>query len=342
MAQVRLVDAIIPEVYTSYTAVDIPELTAFYTSGVIVRDALLDEKANSGGLMVHVPFWNDIDPTDEPEYSNDNPSDLATPDKIDSGQMIARTAQMNKSFSAMDLVSELAGSNPMQRIRNRFGTYWVRQWQRRLVAACVGVAANNVASNSSDMTVDVSIQDGNAATEANVFSRSNFVNAAFTLGDHVDSIRAIAVHSIIYKRMTDNDDIEFIPDSKGMLTVPTYLGRPVIVDDGMPVVAGTTSGFRYTSILFGAAAVGYGVGSPLVPAETDRIVLAGKGGGQEVIIERKTWLIHPAGHTWNEPVSPATLGGGQSPNLADLRLAARWTRVVPRKNLSLAFLITNG
>lgn len=339
MATVRLTDAIIPEVYTSYTAVDTPELTAFYSSGVIVRNELLDEKANSGGLTVHIPFWNDIDPNDEPSYSTDDPAVSTTPDKIGSGQMIARTAQMNKSFQAADLVSELAGSNPMQRIRNRFGTYWVRQWQRRLIAVTVGVAAANVANDSSDMVVNIAIEDGNAATSANVFSRAAFVNAAFTLGDHVDSIRAIAVHSMVYKRMTDNDDIEFIPDSSGQLTIPTYMGRPVIVDDGMSVVAGTTSGFKYTSVLFGAAAVGYGVGSPMVPMETDRDILAGNGGGIETIIERKTWLIHPAGHRWNEPVS---LTGGQSPNLADLKVAARWTRVVPRKNLSLAFLITNG
>lgn len=338
MATVQLVDAIIPEVYTSYTAVDTPELTAFFQSGVIVRDELLDQTANTGGETVNIPFWNDIDPTDEPEYSNDDPADMATPDKITSGKMIARTAQMNKSFSAMDLVSELAGSNPMQRIRNRFGTYWTRQWQRRLVATAVGVAAANVANNSSDMVINIAIEDGNSATAANVFSRAAFVNAAFTMGDHVDTIRAIAVHSIVYKRMTDNDDIEFIPDSEGRLTIPTYMGRPVIVDDGMPVVAGSTSGFKYTSVLFGAAAFGYGEGSPLVPVETDRIVLAGNGGGQEVIIERKTWLIHPGGHRWNE----GTLDGGQSPALSDLRKAARWTRVVPRKNLSLAFLITNG
>jgi len=342
MATVRIVDAIIPEVYTSYTAVDTPELTAFYQSGVIVRDALLDEKANSGGLEVNIPFWNDIDPDDEPNYSTDDPAVLGVPDKIDSGVMSARTAQMNKSFQAADLVSELAGSNPMQRIRNRFGTYWTRHWQRRLVACCVGVAAANVANNSGDMVVNIAIEDGNAATSANVFSRAAFTNAAFTLGDHVDSIRAIAVHSMVYKRMTDNDDIEFIPDSAGKLTVPVYMGRPVIVDDSMPVAAGSTSGFKYTSVLFGTAAIGFGTGSPLVPVETDRISQGGNGGGVETLIERKTWLIHPGGHKWNEPISPSVLSGGQSPNLADLRTAARWTRVVPRKNLSLAFLITNG
>lgn len=340
MSLVRLTDAIIPEVYTSYTAVDIPELTAFFQSGAVVANPLLDGLANNGGLQVHIPFWNDIDPTVEPNFSNDNPATLSVPAKINSGQMIARTAQMNKSFSAADLVSELAGSNPMQRIRNRFGTYWTRQWQRRVLAACVGVAASNVATGGSDMVIDVSIADGNAAGAANVFSRQNFVNAAFTLGDHVDVIQAIAVHSMVYMRMTNNDDIEFIPDSKGQLTIPTYMGKLVIVDDGMPVVAAATSGFKYTSILFGGAAVGFGNGTPLVPAETFRRPDQGNGGGVEEIYERKTWLVHPGGFKWNEP--GGGLGGGQSPNLADLKLAANWTRVVPRKNVPIAFLVTNG
>ena len=338
MSLVQLSDAIIPEVYTSYTAVDTPELTAFFMSGAVIRNPLIDQFANSGGKMIHIPFWNDIDPNVEPNYSSDDPAQLSTPGKINSGEQVSRIAYLNKSMSAADLVSELAGSDPMQRIRNRFGTYWVRQWQRRVLATAVGLWLENVANDSGDMVIDISIQDGNNAGAGNVFNRSAFVDAAFTMGDLADTVRAIAVHSIVYKRMTDNDDIEFIPDSKGQLTIPTYLGRTVIVDDGMPVIAGTTSGFRYVSILFGAAAVGYGEGNPRVPAEIFRHPDQGNGGGVETLYERKTWIVHPGGYKWNE----ATLDGGVSPALSDLRKPARWTRVVPRKNVPLAFLITNG
>ncbi len=337
MTTVRLSDAVIPEVYDSYRTDNIPERTAFFQSGAAVRNDLLDQHAAGPNKLAHVPFWKDIDPSLEPNYGNDDPDEHSTPNKIGSGQFQTRTSYLNQSFSDMDLVAPLAGSDPMQHIRNRFGTYWQRQWQRRTIAALVGVAASNVANNGGDMVHDVSIADGNAATAANLFSREAFVDAAFTLGDMVEAITAIAVHSVVYKRMTENDDIEFIPDSQGQLTVPTYMGRRIIVDDGLPVVAGATSGFVYTTILLGGAAIGYGEATPPVPSAVTRDETAGNGQGQEVIFERKTWLIHPFGFNWTE-----TTVSKFSPTLANMRLAANWTRVTARKNVPLAFLKTNG
>lgn len=339
MALVRLSDAVISEVYASYTTDNNPERTLFFRSGAVVRNAMLDDEAKSKGKKGHVPFWKDIDPNIEPNYSTDDPAQLSTPQKIGSGEFQYRKAYMNQSFSDADLVVELAGSNPMQHIKNRFGTYWQRQWQRRCVAALVGVAASNVTNNAGDMVYDISIADGNAATAANLFSRTAFVNAAFTMGDRAEDILAIAVHSMVYKRMINNEDIDFIPDSQGKLTIPTYMGRAVLVDDGLPVAAGATSGFVYTSILYGAAALGYGEGSPDVPAELDRKPDQGNGGGVEIIYERQTWLIHPFGFNWTDTsvTAPAV-----TPTLADLRKAANWTRVTDRKNVPVAFLKTNG
>jgi hypothetical protein len=336
MALVQLSDAIIPEVYESYTAVDNPELTAFYESGVVVQSDLINALAD-GGKTVHVPFWNDIDPTVEPNYSSDDPNTSATPEKITAAEMIARNAYMNKAFSAADLVSELAGSDPMQRIRNRFGRYWTRQWQRRIIAMFKGILADNIANDSSDMVVDASIADGDNATSDNVFNRKLFTSAVFTLGDAFNTLSAIAVHSVVYKRMVDNDDIEFIKDSAGTVIMALYMGHRVIVDDSMPVVAGGTSGFVYTSILFGGGAVGYGDGNPRVPVEVFRNPAQGNGGGVEQLWERKTYLLHPFGYKWTE-----TTVTGNSPTLANLALAANWDRVVVRKNLPFAFIKTNG
>lgn len=344
MAHVQLTDVVIPEVYASYQTNDDPELTAFFESGVAIRSALLDQIANGPGSIIHVPFWNDIDPDDEPNYSDDT-SNEATPDKIDAGEQIARVAYLNKGLSSADLIVELAGSEPMQRIRNRFGTYWTRQWQRRVIASLQGVLADNIANDSSDMVEDISIADGNAATAANVWSRTAFTEAAFTLGDRFESTSAISVHSIVYKRMLDNNDIEFIQPSTGSFQIPTFMGRRVIIDDSLPVVAGATSGFRYTSILFQGGAVGFGSGSPKVPVEVDRKPAGGNGGGLEVLWERKTWLAHPFGFAFTSTTlngGSATDPMGKSATLADLRLAANWNRVVPRKNVPLAFLITNG
>jgi len=344
MASVMLSDVIIPAVYLSYTAVDSPELTAFFQSGAAVRNPALDQAFGNGGNIAVLPFWQDLDSTIEPNYSTDNPADVAVPNKVVAGTMITRIAQMNQGYSAADLVAELAGSNPMQRIRNRFGTYWMRQWQRRIIAATRGILADNIANDAADMVNTIALETTVGVTAANLFSRQAFTGAAFTLGDHFGELVAIAVHSIVYKRMVDNDDIAFerpagtdpnVPIMQG--AVPYFLGKRVIIDDNMPVVAGTTSGFKYISALFGAGAIGYGEGSPLIPVEIYRRPDEGNGGGVEQLWERKSWIIHPFGYQFT-----SASVAGQSPTLAEMALAANWDRVVVRKNVPLAFLVTNG
>jgi hypothetical protein len=345
MASVLLSNVIIPAVYMSYSAVDSPELTAFFESGAAVRNAVLDNAFKAGGTTVHMPFWKDLDATIEPNYSTDDPSDVATPEDIVADEMLARVANMNHGFSAADLVAELAGSNPMQRIRNRFGTYWTRQWQRRLLATVRGVLADNIANDGGDMVNSIALETVVGVTAANLFSRAAFTGAAFTLGDHFEHIVAIAVHSIIYKRMVDNDDITFLRPSEGDPNIPIsaggnipyFLGKRVVVDDSMPVVAGNTSGYKYISALFGEGVIGYGENLPLVPVEVYRRPDQGNGGGVEQLWERKSMVIQPFGYKF---LSASV--AGQSPTLAECALAANWDRVVERKNIPLSFLITNG
>lgn len=351
MALVQLADAIIPAVYQSYGAVNSPELTAFVQSGVAVNDELINANATEGGKTVNLPFWKDLDPTIEPNYSSDDPNTNSGTQKIGTGLMVARVAQMNQSWSAADLVKELAGSNPMERIKACTDRYWARQFQTRCLAATVGIFLANVAGNvdasgaATDMISDISTQDGVNATDANLFSRKAFTSAVFTLGDHFGDIVAIAVHSLVYKRMLDNDDITFVPPATpdpllplSKQGIPMFLEKRVIIDDQMPILAGGVSGFRFVSVLFGSAFIGYGIGNPLVPVETFRLPSGGNGGGIEQLYERKTWVVHALGHKWNE----VTVTNGISPSLADLKLAVNWTRVIQRKNTPVAFLVTNG
>jgi hypothetical protein len=337
MAVTRLSDAFVHDVYASYSALNGPETSAFYAAGIISSSPVMDEIARSGGKNATVPFWNDLDPTVEPNYSNDDPSDLATANAVTSGTMVGRKAWLNQGYGDMDLVQELAGSSPMQQIRNRFGDYWTRQLERRVINASLGILADNVANDGSDMTIDIS---GLSGTDA-VFGSDAFIDAAYTAGDRADMFTAIAVHSQIMARMIKNDEIVYIPDSKGALTIATYKGRVVVADDLMPVTGGV-----YTSILYGRGAFAFGTfdgsafaigeGVPRVAFELWRDPHAGNGGGLEEIWERKTWLIHPFGFTFIEA------GGGAltefSPTLANLRAAAKWDRVVFRKAVPMAFI----
>jgi hypothetical protein len=86
------------------------------------------------------------------------------------------------------------------------------------------VLANNIANNAGDMVQSVALETTVGVTAANLFSRANFTAAVFTLGDHFGVIKAIAVHSVVFKRMVDNDDITF--------------ERPSQVDPNIPISAG--------------------------------------------------------------------------------------------------------
>lgn len=334
MALTQLSDVIIPEVYQTYTAVNSPEKTAFFNAGVVTQNAGLNAKANEGGETLNVPFWKDLDATVAPNLSDDT-TNTATPQKVTTGKQIARVAYLNQGFSSADLTGEIAGSDPIQQVRNRFGTYWMRQWQRRLIASTNGILADNVANDSSDMVVDVAAEIVGSQTADTRFNRDVFTEAAYTMGDMATDLTAMSVHSAVMQQMVKNDDIVYIPDSMGNLTIPTYMGLRVIVDDGMTVTAGTTSGFKYTSVLFGAGAFGYGEGTAKTPVALEREEAQGNGGGVETLWERNTWLLHPFGF------ASGTAPAATSYTLAELAAAASWDRVVERKNVPLAYLITN-
>jgi hypothetical protein len=336
MATVQLADIIDVKVFQDLPAVNSPEKTAFFESGIVTRNALLDSIATAAGKTAELPFWKDIDQTVAPNISTDNPGTLATPDKVVQGEQISRKAFLNKGLSASDLASELAlGPRAMEHIRSRVDRYWTRQWQRRLIATTNGLYADNVANNAGDMVVNVAVESTGAQTASTKFNRDSFTDAVYTMGDAADALRAIAVHSAVMKQMVKNDDIVYIPDSKGMLTIPTYMGLRVIVDDSMTVTPGSTSGFKYVSVLFGEGAFGYGDGMPIKPVEVERQEAQGNGAGVETLWTRKTWILHPFGY--QNTGTPASV----SFTPAELALDATWSRVIERKNVPIGFLITN-
>jgi hypothetical protein len=134
--------------------------------------------------------------------------------------------------------------------------------------------------------------------------------------------------------MQKNNLIDFIPDARGEILIPTFLGREVIVDDGVP-----RSGGVYESWLFGQGALRMGIGTPKVPTEVERRGGAGNGGGQEILYSRVEWSIHPVGYRY---AGTAPNGGPSNLNTTNnLANAASFARVYPeRKQIKVARLIT--
>lgn len=340
----RLTDVVVPEIFTPYTQRLTQEKSRLIQSGVVVVDPQLSSLlSDDGGSTFNMPSWHDL-VNEEENVSNDDPTDLSTPSKTTASPEIAVRLARNNSWSGMDLTAELAGSDPMDSIANRVAYYWTRRSQAAYVATIQGVFADNDQGtpngqgSQGDLTHDISGVYQPGVTD---FSAEAVIDALVTMGDSMDNLRAILMHSIVYSRAQKNNLIDFIPDARGEIMIPTFLGREVIVDDGMPNPAGigpaqTPAGVFHTWLMTGGTAR-MGVGTPKEATETDRTPAAGGGGGQETLYNRVTWAFHPNGHAWIG--TAASVGGPTNTELA--AGATNWQRVyVERKQVNIARLIT--
>lgn len=341
MTVARLSDVFVRPVYDSYTSLNSPEKTALFKSGLIKTNRILTALAKAGNKDGTVPFWLDLDATGEPDYTNDDPADYAVPGNITTSSMKYRKAFLHKSFGSMDLVSELMDTDdgPLKHIKSRFDFWWLRQLQKRLIAMSKGILADNVANDAGDMLVDISaVGDG-------IFTAAAALDAEYQLGDAVGGLTGIAVHSAIARTMAGTDMIETVKDSEGKVVLRTYQDKVLVIDDTLPVT-GSGASRVFTSVFFGGGAFGFGgaegscfamgEGTPQNPSYVVREELAGNGGGEEIIGERKTWLLHPFGFSFDEALGDPLVEF--SPTLADLATADYWNRVVERKQVPLAFV----
>lgn len=333
-------DVVVPEIFTPYVQQLTEEKARIIQSGIATRDPAVDELLAGGGLTFNVPSFRDLD-NDADRVSTDTSVEgfvgaagveKPLPFKIQTSQEVAVRLSRNNSWSSADLASALAGVDPMEAIATRVAFYWTRRLQAAFIATMNGLIKDNVASDSGDYENDVS----GASFIAGVtdFSAEAFLDAAVTMGDSMEDLTAVMVHSIVFNRMQKNNLIDFIPDSRGLILIPTFLGREVIVDDGLP-----STGSVHDTWLFGAGSVRIGVGSPKVPTELDREPGGGNGGGQEILYSRQEWALHPVGHAYT---GTAPIGGpGNSTGANDLNNAGSWNRVFPeRKQIKFARLVT--
>ena len=338
MAEVRLIDVYEPTAFNAAVQESAIELNSLLSSGILVRDPRIDAMVGVGGMVGELPNFNPLT-NDEPDYTTDDPGVDSVPAKIDSATQIYRLANQHKSWSTMDLARQLALEDPLGAITNRIGLYWATNTQNRVISSALGVLADNVANDSSDMVVNVSIATGDTAAAANLIHADAVIDAMATLGDAAGKVKAIGLHSVVYTTLQKLNLIAYIPDARGEVNIPTYLNLRVLVDDAMPVVAAATNGFIYTSILFGEGAFGYGTSAPLTASELERNESAGNGGGQDILHSRFNEIIHPQGFAF----ASANQLQGISATRAHLELAAEWDRTyTERKNIPLAFLRTNG
>ncbi len=336
MSTTRLTDVKFdPDVYLSYVQENRTDKNAYVQSGVAVTNGQLMERANGEGDITSIPYWKDLSAASE-NVSGDDPAVFAVPDKITTGKLQARRIHINNAWQTANLVSSVLGTeDPMRQIASRTAAYWENRFAARIQAATLGLYLSNNAGNK-DMIFDVSKEVEADITAATKWSFGGFVDARATMGESASDLSLLAVHPDTMVQLIKQQEIEYIQNKDTGVNIPYYNGYRVVEDKKLPVIAGTTSGLRYVSVLYKPGAFGYADGLAKRPVATEYDELAANGAGIETLVERKQWLIHPEGYKWNE-----TTVAGNSPTEAEYGLPANWTRQYDRENVGIAFYVHN-
>ena len=149
------------------------------------------------------------------------------------------------------------------------------------------------------------------------------------------------MHSRVYWNLTAQRALTVGRDPVTGQEFTDWEGRRVIVNDQCPRVAGSTSGYKFTSFLFGQGALAYaectGLAGPKEPIAVYNRPDEGNGEGVESVWYRRHFLMHPRGVQFN-----STSVAGESATNAELATGTNWTRVYDPKNVRIVAVVTNG
>jgi hypothetical protein len=336
MSKTAVADIIIPTEFEKYAIERTAELSTFGQCGIVEMAPEFDALAGGGGREVKMPFWKDLTATRQ--ILSDSGS--LSVNKITSDQDIARIHNDAQVWSVNHLAKVISGDDPMQAIVDLVGDYWARTDEGLVVSCLKGIfAAASMAGNKLAIASET-IAGQSSATRLNGVT---FVDATVKLGDRGDRLTAIAMHSATGAALRKLDLIDFVPDSEGKAQIKTFQGRRVIVDDNLPVRAGTTDGQVYTSYLFGPGA--FGKGSSALESQplqggfgTEGVELARVPlDSDTVLINRRRYILHPRGVKFTSASVAA-----DSPTNAELETGANWVRVFENKNVRMVAIEHNN
>ena len=312
----RLENVIQPEIFTPYVINRTMELSELIQSGIMVNNSEFDALASGPNTLANMPFWEDL----EGEEETVTEDGFYTPLNINASKDVARKQFIGNMWGANNLTSLLSGDDPMAAIGNLVASYWQRRMQARLLATLEGIFESETMSSK---VLDISDQSGNNA----LISGNSFIDAGQLMGDAKQLLTAVMMHSATEAHLAKRDLIEYVQESGQSDRVPYFLRKRVIVDDSVPYDTTTKIGTAY---LFGSGAIALGNGSHprIIETEVDRDSTS--HAGEDYLINRKIFIMHPRGIKWTE-----NSVAKEFPTRDELKAATNWEKIYEPKQIRI-------
>lgn len=313
----RIADIIEPTAFTNYVVNKTVEKSELINSGVVVNSPEFNTLASGPSRLINMPFFNDL--TGRSEVMSDEGA--ITPKKIGTNADVARQHGRANAWGANGLSGHLSGTDPMRVIGDLVTNYWLREMQKILLFTMKGVFAS---SSMSDHVLDISGGTGEGA----LLTGATMVDAGQRLGDSKENITAVLMHSAVEAYLVKRQLIEYattVNELNAATKIGYFGGKRVIVDDAMPFDPTSLEAEIY---LFGAGAIALGQGSSPTIQGTEIARDALASSGEDFLISRKLFILHPRGVKWTEENVSDTF-----PSDAEIQDGANWKLVYDPKQI---------
>lgn len=329
-----------PELFDyNWSQVKDPTLTAMFESGAVVQDSEIANLISKGSNTYTLPFHNVLGGTED-NYDGQTNITATVPDGgAQSGIVYGRA----HGWTEKDFVRDFnSGADPMHQIVTQVDKYWQKRRQERMIGilgAVFGISSTDWNKHKTDIS-----SANTTVASTNQIGPATF-NDAITdaLGDNRGMFSLAIMHSQVASALEKLNLLQFrtYTDANGMtrkLNIADCNGLAVIVDDGAPVTAATSSvAAKYTTYLLGNGVLRFAKAPVDRPSELERS--AATNGGQTTLYTRLRETIHPYGFSFTMPSAATSV----SPTNAQLFATANWSipTGIDVKNIPMAQIISN-
>ncbi|MFI3175770.1 MAG: phage coat protein [Bacillota bacterium] len=316
------------------------------------RVALSDQ---TGSLYARVPYFGNI--KSSTSQNNDGSTDIETSSVSSFDQGFVTVSRMDAWTERDFSTSITAGVDFMDNVASQLAEYKFEVKQDIKLAMLEGIFAmdtdgDSIRAKANKEFIDNHSYDASGEdSDGVVFSTTLNRTIQQAGGDNKNTFKLVIMHSMVATNLENLKLLKFMTytDSLGVeqeLTLATWNGRVVLIDDNMPVyegnpVDGTGDGTYYTTYVLGENSI---VLDPLpekYPYAMHRDEL--KNGGQTTLVTRDRYYVGFNGISFEKPSSLTT-----SATNDDLRTGKNWcvlnngTEAISHKSVPIARIISKG
>lgn len=343
------------------------KLNKLRESRAIVSDQRLREtfvtSSQTGTVYAVIPFFGLIG-GDALNY--DGETNL-TADRTDTFEQGVFVYGRMKGWTEADFSYDVTGGvDFMANVRNQINRYWNEVDQGVLLAILEGIFAMSQTGTGTIKTANAEFVDkhtydiSSEAAKEDQYVGATSLNVATqkSCGDNKQKFSLVLIHSTVATNLENLKLLVYLKytDAQGIerdLSMGTWNGRLVVVDDSMPVevvpavpasegVQAQESYTKYTTYVLGEGAIGFEPVGAKVPYEMVRD--AKTKGGEDTLISRKRNAVSVAGISYLKAVQATN-----SPTDTELKNGKNWSLVsngsnktISHKAIPIARIISRG